>query len=62
MDPFVNRELPVRPGRPTPGWVRGLVVLAVSTVVTTVVLWQWGAPPPGGHSPYPTVTRTMPGA
>lgn len=58
----MNRELPVRPGRPTPGWVRGLVVGTLVTVVTTAFLWVWGAPPHSDPLPYPTVTRTMPGA
>jgi hypothetical protein len=58
----VNRELPVRPGRPTPGWVRGLVVGTTAALVTVAWVWQAGAPTTGDPSPYPTVTRTVPGA
>lgn len=58
----MNRELPVT-GASRVGWVtRVAVVGAVSALVTTAVLWQWGAPPQGDHSPYPTVTVTVPGA
>jgi hypothetical protein len=58
----VNRELPVTTGGRVGRVTRVVVVLAVSTVVSTAVLYQWGAPPTGGPSPYPSVTRTMPGA
>lgn len=58
----MNRELPVRPGRPTPGWVRLVVVGTLSALATIAFGLTAGAPSTGDHSPEVSVTRTMPGA